>query len=201
MATGQGNCHLEGANRFFQLYKPWGEQCEKVLTQHKTVLKQHKQNSYRAQNSSYTTQNNSYTYIQMTPEKRAGICSNRLCVGCTRLEYAWQGWVGDNDKKHVQGRVSKSCNHAITWLRKIFKNLRKFSANERETGKTITIWQGLSSFTCFMSFLLHVFAQNFQSDHIDCAKEFAFRKSGPGYWSYEGYKLLYIYIFFINQPC
>ena len=33
-------------------------------------------------------------------------------------------------------RVSKSCNHAITRLRKIFENLRKFWTNERETGKT-----------------------------------------------------------------
>ena len=32
-------------------------------------------------------------------------------------------------------RVSKSCNPAITWLRKIFENLRKFWTFERETGK------------------------------------------------------------------
>ena len=28
-----------------------------------------------------------------------------------------------------------------------------------------------------MSFLMHVSPQNFQSEHFDCAKEFAFRKS------------------------
>ena len=37
---------------------------------------------------------------------------------------------------YVYDRVSKSCNHAITRLCKIFENLPKFWTNEAETGKT-----------------------------------------------------------------
>ena len=33
----------------------------------------------------------------------------------------------------------------------------------------------------FMSLLKHVSAQNFPSENFDCAKEFAFRKSGDRY--------------------
>ena len=43
-------------------------------------------------------------------------------------------------------RVSKSCNHAITRLPKIFENLRNFLTNERETGKNGTNFMYLSQF-------------------------------------------------------
>ena len=81
-------------------------------------------------------------------------------------------------------RVSKSWMHAITWLRKIFENLRKFSNNERKTG-TLTviscICHNLKNLFLvshvFMLFLPHVSAQNFQSEQFDCAREFTLRKS------------------------
>ena len=85
----------------------------------------------------------------------------------------------------LQPRVSKSCNHAITRLRKIFENLRKFWTNERETKKNGTNFIYLSQFDqaflvshVFDGFFTHASAQNVQSEHFDCAKEFAFRKSG-----------------------
>ena len=84
-------------------------------------------------------------------------------------------------------RVSKSWNHAITQLRKIFENLRKFWTNEPKTGKTGTNFMYFSQFDqicvvshVFMSVLLHVSAQNFQSENFNCAKEFTFRKSALG---------------------
>ena len=43
-------------------------------------------------------------------------------------------------------RVSKSCNHTIIWLRKIFENLCKFWTNERKTGKKGTNFLSLSQF-------------------------------------------------------
>ena len=52
--------------------------------------------------------------------------------------------------KNIKFRVSKSCNHAITQLCKISENLLKFWTNERD---------------------------NYQSEHFECTKEFAFRKS------------------------
>ena len=91
-------------------------------------------------------------------------------------------------------RVSKSCNHAITWLRKIFENLRKFWNNARKTRKNSTNFIYLSKFDeaflvsqVFMSFLTHVSAQNVQSEHFDCAKEFAFRQSDLSYLFYLSY--------------
>ena len=44
------------------------------------------------------------------------------------------------------GRVSESCNHVITQLRKIIENLRKLWNNERETGKTGNNLMYLSQF-------------------------------------------------------
>ena len=38
----------------------------------------------------------------------------------------------------------------------------------------------LSSFMCFYYIFTHVSVQNVQSEHFDCAKEVAFRKSDPG---------------------
>ena len=77
-------------------------------------------------------------------------------------------------------RISKSCNNAMTQLRKIFENLHNFWANERETRKNGTKFIYLSKFykaflnsNVLMSFLMHI-----QSQHFDCAKEFAFRQSG-----------------------
>ena len=46
----------------------------------------------------------------------------------------------------VVGRVSKSCNHAITRLRNIFENLCKFWTKENKTGKTATNFMYLSHF-------------------------------------------------------
>ena len=43
-------------------------------------------------------------------------------------------------------RVSKSCNHAITQLRKMSENLRKSLAKERKTGKTGINFMFLSQF-------------------------------------------------------
>ena len=78
----------------------------------------------------------------------------------------------------VQFIVSKSCNHDIILLRKIFDNLRKFWTKECKTGKTGTIFMCLSQLDkvflvshVFMSFLRHVSAQDFQSAHFDCAKK------------------------------
>ena len=63
-------------------------------------------------------------------------------------------------------RVSKSCNHAITWFRKIFENLLKWKQNF----KSGSIWHNLirffsSSFTCFLynfyrMFLCQIFSQS-----------------------------------------
>ena len=65
-------------------------------------------------------------------------------------------------------RVSKIFNHAITQLRKLFKNLRKFWTNECETGKTGTNFMDLSQFGkgflvshVVMSFLPHISGQHF----------------------------------------
>ena len=41
----------------------------------------------------------------------------------------------------------------------------------------VTILQRFSSLTSLMSFIMDVSAQNYQSEHFDCAKEFSFRKS------------------------
>ena len=46
--------------------------------------------------------------------------------------------LGSIPLKYHMGRVSKSCNHAIKQLRKIFENLRKFRTNKRQPGKTGT---------------------------------------------------------------
>ena len=46
----------------------------------------------------------------------------------------------------VPAIVSKTCNHAITQLCKIFKDMLKFWSNERETGKTGTNFMYLSNF-------------------------------------------------------
>ena len=81
----------------------------------------------------------------------------------------------------VTSRVSKSCNHAITRLRKIFQNLCKCWLNENETRNTKL---GLISCICHNlqkgSFLLvlHASAQNFQPASFDCANKFALRNSG-----------------------
>ena len=65
-------------------------------------------------------------------------------------------------------RVSESCNHAITRLRKILENLRKFWNNERKKGKNVTNNMYLSqvdnvflvSFV-FNVILMHDFKQKF----------------------------------------
>ena len=65
-------------------------------------------------------------------------------------------------------RVLKVVNHVITWLRKMFKNLRKFWTSERETETTGTSFMYLSKFdkvfssslTCFISLFTYVFAKN-----------------------------------------
>ena len=61
-------------------------------------------------------------------------------------------------------RVSKSCNHAITRLRKTFENLGKFWTNEHKT--------------CFMPFPKSVSAGKIYLEHLDCATKFTFRQSG-----------------------
>ena len=75
-------------------------------------------------------------------------------------------------------RVAKICNHAIA-------QLRKFWTNKQETGNTRTFFMHLSQFdkvflvshVFLIQFLTHISAQNCQSEHFDCAKEFTFRKS------------------------
>ena len=77
------------------------------------------------------------------------------------------------------GRVSKSCNHAVTRLRKIFERLHKFWTNKRKTGEKklaliSCIYHNLTKFFLvlhvFMSLFTHVSAQNVQYEHFDCAK-------------------------------
>ena len=45
-------------------------------------------------------------------------------------------WITYSIAEQCKPRVFKRCNHAITQLRKIFVNLRKFKTNERQPGKT-----------------------------------------------------------------
>ena len=76
--------------------------------------------------------------------------------------------------------VSIRCNRAITGLRKIFENLRKFRTNEK-LAQMLYIYHNYTLFSCFiflMSFFTHVFAQTFQSEHLIAPNKFAFRKSG-----------------------
>ena len=69
----------------------------------------------------------------------------------TLISQSGTGW------SRVKSRVSKSCNHAITQMRKIFENKRKCWTNERKTGKTginFMSWsaflQSFSGFTCIL---------------------------------------------------
>ena len=55
-------------------------------------------------------------------------------------------WIDDPQQTIHMGRVSKSCNHAITQLHKILNNLRKFWNNECKTRKTNTNFIHLSQF-------------------------------------------------------
>ena len=84
-------------------------------------------------------------------------------------------------------RVSKSCNYAIIWLRKIFQNLLEFWTIERETGKN---WHWLHVFVIiqqllFLSPVSHVlyrfviacFCVKLSIRTFDCAKQFTFKKS------------------------
>jgi hypothetical protein len=71
-------------------------------------------------------------------------------------------------------------------LRKIFENLRKFWTDECKTEKNGINFRYLSQFNKVllvshdsMSFLTHVSAQNFQSEHFDCVKETRPRYSVP----------------------
>ena len=75
-------------------------------------------------------------------------------------------------------RVSKSCNHVITRLRKIFENVLKIWTSERETGKSGPNFMYSSKIfkTCFvsyiyMSILMHVSALKKLSEQFDYAKE------------------------------
>ena len=65
-------------------------------------------------------------------------------------------------------RVSKSCNYATTWFRKIIENLRKFLTKVRKTGKNGTNFMYLSQFN--KVFLVsHVFFNVFCNSCF-CAK-------------------------------
>ena len=64
-------------------------------------------------------------------------------------------------------RFSKSCNHAITQLGKLFENLRKFWTDERETRTTGTNFMYMSQVEkgflvshVLMLFLMHEFVRN-----------------------------------------
>ena len=68
------------------------------------------------------------------------------------LEFTASNW-----STIVDIRESKSCNHAIAQLHKIFENLRKFWTNERKTGKTGTNFMYLSQFDkVFCCLVAHV---------------------------------------------
>ena len=54
-----------------------------------------------------------------------------------------------NKNKIKPPRVSKSCNHAITRLRKTFANLRKFVIKACRIRNSLCIWQSFSRITCF----------------------------------------------------
>ena len=78
-------------------------------------------------------------------------------------------------------RVSKSCNHAITQLRKIFKSVRKLWTNERKPGKSGTkfhvfgtSWQSFSSFTCFYVIFNACFCAKFSSRAFSLHKIISF---------------------------
>ena len=67
-------------------------------------------------------------------------------------------------------RVSKSCNHAITRLCKIYENLRKCLTNKRETVKNCTNFMYLSHFFLLFHIFLYPFYACFcafflQSEH------------------------------------
>ena len=87
-------------------------------------------------------------------------------------------------------RVSKSCNHAVPQLHKIFENLQHFWTNECETRKLNScICCNLTKYFNSHKFYLiyqHVSVQNFQSEHFDCKQEFAFRKSVQSSVVYQG---------------
>ena len=79
------------------------------------------------------------------------------------ISQSGKGW------SRVKSRVSKSCNHAITQMRKIFENKRKCWTNERKTGKTGINFMSWSAF--YKVFLvLHVFWLRKQICFYNCAK-------------------------------
>ena len=53
-------------------------------------------------------------------------------------------------------RVSKSCNHEITWLHKIFENLSRYSNNERKPGNLAVIVCIPHNLTKFLFLVSHV---------------------------------------------
>ena len=56
------------------------------------------------------------------------------------------------NKKPVGCRVSKSCNHAITQVRVIFENMRKFvlmNANQEKLAQMLYIYHNLTMFSSF----------------------------------------------------
>ena len=75
----------------------------------------------------------------------------------------------------MKSRVSKRCNHAIARSCKIFENLQKVSANESNSFHVLSQFDDVLLISHgFMSFLMHVSAHNFQSENVECVKEFAF---------------------------
>ena len=56
----------------------------------------------------------------------------------------------------------------------------------------VTIWQSVLVLCVFMTFLTLVSAQNCQSEHFNCAKELAFRKSEPKLVSIWTFVFLYL---------
>ena len=85
----------------------------------------------------------------------------------------------------------QSCDHTIA--KNIWESAQIWT-NERKTRKTGTNFIYLSQFDqaflvshVFMSFLTHVSAQNFQSEHFDCAKEFASFSQQKGLWYLKSY--------------
>ena len=106
-----------------------------------------------------------------------------LILDITFGHHFWKDCIYVQASRAPCHRVSKSYNHAIRQLHKLFENLRKFRTNARQPGKTGTnvvylpLFNNIFQFHMFlMSFFTYVSAQNFQSDNFDCTNKFAFRK-------------------------
>ena len=74
-------------------------------------------------------------------------------------------------------------SHNCAKYLRICANFGLMNANEEKLAQLLYIYHNLTMFSNFTSFYVnftHVFVQNFQSEHFDCANKLAFRKSGGG---------------------